>query len=171
MKQAMKILSHFMDELETRVDNDIESILASPWRTEWRQYRLEKVIPAKEEEKEEKRSRLRSLMKEDENPAPEGYKKVLEKSLELSLGTDEMMKICAISVEATYNNSEVSTSIDLRWWDHYRPTIIRAKRLVSKAYYKRKDLDMTKVDKQLATINSSRIDDILFGDDDDKKEN
>lgn len=71
-----------------------------------------------------------------------------------------------IEVETYARGSNVDSIIPIRWYNFFHPQVIRAKRLFYKIERDRAAQEMLGVDKNMAKINSHRIDQILQGDDD-----
>lgn len=158
------IFKQVVKDLEEKVNIDFDNVEASIDQIIWS---TEKEVEFTEEEKKQIKSN------EDE----EKRKTIIEKYIGIRFedlanhgsNSKKYTPKNVIILTAIFNDYQEEVYLDLHWYDYLRPSMIRAKKLIKKAYAMHKQREMTELDKKLALIHSNRIDNILLGEKNEQK--
>lgn len=160
MSKTWQIVSEIANELDKQLDSGTEGFVAEDRGVTWAVNR-----PYTDAEKEaddgSKASKFRRLFKMGES--------YTVKALTLSVQNFKEDGFTTLFVSTTLNNKSKSITINLRWYDHFRPTIIKVKRLISRVRFELLEHNSLGLDRHLAEIIPDRVDAILLGEGKDEE--
>ena len=161
MSKTWQIVSEITNELNKQLNSGTEGFVAEDRGVTWAVSRPYTDTEKESDDGGPNISKFRRLFKMGES--------YTVKALTLSIQNFKEDGYATIFVSTTLNNKSKSITINLRWYDHFRPTVFKVKRLISRVRFELLEHNSLGLDKHLAEIIPNRIDTILLGEGKDEE--